>query len=294
MIQPWRRWLLLGRKAMTHLDSVLKSKDITLPTKVHIVKVMVFPVVTYGCESWTIKKAECWRVNAFKLWCWRRLLGVVWTARRSNQSILKEINPECSLEELMMKLNLQYSGHLMWRADSLEKTVILGKTEGRRRREQQRMRCLDGITDSMAMNLGKLWEMVRDRVAWCAAVHRIEKNWTQLGDWTTTITMWWLPKFYPQCRPVPCSRLIQPITCSPCPFGCLTILINSWLEFLISSVSPPTLLPSKPASHTVSLISGKGNSTLLFPFQKIFICLFIWLCWVLFVAGELFVFSCWI
>ena len=266
MIQPWRRQLLPGRKAMTHLDSVLKSKDVTLPTKVHIVKATVFSVVTYGCESWTINEAECWRVNAFKLWCWRRLLGVVWTVRRSNQSILKEINSEYTLEELMMKLNLQYSVHLMWRADSLEKTLILGKIEGRNRREQQRMRCLDDITDSRDMNLGKLWEMVRDRVAWCAAVHRTEKSWTRLGDWTTTITMWWLPKFYSQCSPVPCSRFIQPITYSPCPFRCRTTLIISWLEFLISSVSPPTLLPSKPASYTVSLISG--NSTLLFPFQK--------------------------
>ena len=292
MIQPWRRRLLPVRKAMTHVDSVLKSKDVTLPTKVHIVKATVFPVVTYSCESWTIKKAECWRVNAFKLWCWRRLSGVVWTVRRSNQSILKEINSEYSLEELMMKLNLQYSGQLMWRADSLEKTLILGKIEGRNRREKQRMRCLDDITDSMDMNLGKLWEMVRDRVVWCAAVHRIEKSWTRLGDWTTTITMWWLPKFYSQCRPVPCSRFIQPLTYSPCPFGCRTTLIISWLQFLISSVSPPTLVPSKPASHTVSLISG--NSTRLFPFQKIFICLFSWLCWVLFAAGELFVLACWI
>ena len=219
----------------------------------------------YSCESWTIKKAEWWRIAAFRLWCWRRLLGVVWIAWRPNQSILKEINPGYSLEGLMMKLNLQYSGHLMWRADSLAKTLILGKIEGRRRREQQRMKCLDGITDSMDMNLGKLWEMVRDRVAWCAAVHRIKKSWTWLGDWTT-ITMWWLPKFYSQCRPVPYHRFIQQITYSPCSFACLTTLIISWLEFLISSVSPPTLLPSKPASHTVSPISGKGNSTFLFLF----------------------------
>ena len=151
-----QRHLFLGRKAMTNLDSILKSRDITLPTKVHLVKAMAFPVVMYGCESWTIKKAERWRIDAFELWYWRRLLRVPWTARRSNQSIQKEISPEYSLEWLMLKLKLQYFGHPMWRTDSLEETLMLGKIEGRRRRGEQRIRCLDGITDSMDMSLSKL------------------------------------------------------------------------------------------------------------------------------------------
>ena len=175
--------LLVRRKVMTNLDSILKSRDITLLTKVHLVKTMVFPLIMYGCETWTVKKAEHWRIDAFELWCWRGLLRVPWTARRSNQSILKEISPKYSLEGLTLKLKLQYFGHLMQRTDSFGKTLMLGKIKGRRRRGRQRMRWLNGLTNAMDMNLSRLWKFLMDREAWSATVLVVTKSWTRL-DWT--------------------------------------------------------------------------------------------------------------
>jgi len=179
-----KRCLLLGRKVMTNLDSILISRGITLPTKIRLVKAMVFPVVMYGCKSWTVKKAECWRIDAFELWYWRRLLRIPWTARRSNLSILKEISPEYSLEGLMLKMKFQFFGHLMQKTDKFEKTLMLGKIEGRRIRAWPRIRWLDGITGSMDVILSKFWELVMDREGWSAVVQWVSKNWTRLSNWT--------------------------------------------------------------------------------------------------------------
>ena len=221
-----KRCLLLGRKAMTNLDSILKSRDTTLPTKVCLVKAMVFPVVMYGCESWTIKKAEHQRIDAFELWCWRSLLRVPWTARRSNQSILKEINPEYSLEGLMLKLKFQYFGHLMQRVDSLEKTLMLGNTEGRRRRRRQRRRWLDGITDSMDMSLSMLQKMVKDREARHAAVHGVTNSRTRLKDWSTTNDLVILNIFSYMCWQF-VNHLWRSVHSSPLPIFNQAILLLS-------------------------------------------------------------------
>ena len=228
-----KRCLLLGRKVMTNLDSILKGRDMTLPTKVCLVKAMVFPVVMYGCESWTVKKAERRRIDALELWCWRRLLRVPWTARKSNQSILKEISPGCTLEGLMLKPELQYFGHLMRRVDSLEKTLMLGGIGGRRRRGRQRMRWLDDIADSTDMSLSEFQELVMDREAWCAVIHGVEKSRTRLSDWTELIWQ----KQTPMCQ---LPHLMSIIIFKPCIID-ITVGVFPFTRFLTArtiSLSP--------------------------------------------------------
>ena len=235
-----KRQMLLGRKAITNLDSVLKSRDIILPTKVCIVKAMIFPVVRYGHDNWTIKKAESHRINAFKLWCWRRHLRVPWTARRSNHSILKEISPEYSLEGLMLKLKLQYFGHLMQRTDSLEKTLMLGKTEDRRRRGRQKIRWLGVITNLMDMSLSKVWELVIEREAWCAAFLGVGKNWTQLRfiSLQSLSCIWFFVTPWTAAPPTSLS-----ITNSQSFLKFMSIWVSDAIQpsYLLSSPSPPAL-----------------------------------------------------